>query len=60
MQSRTSNHEQGSLIEDSGVVCEITPNLMVAKDNRVAAAIEGKKSVDNQSMLQILNKRQPD
>ena len=51
---------QGSLIEDSGVVCEITPNLMVAKDNRVAAAIEGKKSVDNQSMLQILNKRQPD
>lgn len=55
--SRASSHQQSSLIEDSGVVCEVTPNLIAAKNNRVAAVIGGKKSVDNQSLLHILDKK---
>ena len=46
------------MIEESGVICEITPNIMVAKDARVAAVVKGKESIDNQDSLRIGNKKQ--
>ena len=46
------------MIEESGVICEITPNIMVGKDARVAAVIKDKESSDNQDSLRIGNKKQ--
>ena len=46
------------MIEESGEICEITPNIMVTKDARVAAVVKGKESSDNQDSLRIGNKKQ--